>query len=179
MKILKGCLTVILIFIILLTTGIVVFNRNNSKQVLVDNVKPKKSLIDYEKKISERNILIRKSNLPDSVKILSRKSDSLLKNYKKLKDILWNEYRINQNIYHNKSFETINNELNETYIQYNSDAKDFNFKWLTFPFNTALSANNLRSYDLMYSIDYGKDNSANMEKRKKAEHWIETGEVLE
>lgn len=179
MKIVKGCLTVILIFFILLTIGIVVFNSNNSKQVIADNVKPKKSLMDYKKKISERNNMISKSNLPDSVKILSRKSDSLVKNYKKLKDLLWIEYRINQNIYQNKSFETINNELNETYIQYNSDAKDFNFKWLIFPFNTALSANNLRSYDLMYSIDYGKDNSANMAKRKKAEHWIETGEVIE
>ena len=37
-------------------------------------------------------------------------------------DYLWNEYNINQKNYKNESFKIINEELNEKYIQYNSDA---------------------------------------------------------
>ena len=179
MKILKGCLIIFLLFIALITIAILTFNRRNSKQIFIDNEKPKTSLNNYKKKISERNLVIINSKLPDSVKNLAQKSDSLIKTYKKLNDNLWIEYRINQNVYQNQSFEKINTELAEAYIQYNSDAKDFNNKWLTFPFNFALSDNNIRSYEFMYLIDYGKDNTENMIKRKKVEHWIKTGEIKE
>ena len=179
MKFLKGCLIAILIFGGIITSLIFIYNRKMSIEVIQENEKPKKSLTEYKNKISERNNLIINSNLSDSLKILAKKSDSILKNSKKIDDNLWTEYNINQKLYENESFKKINEELNEKYIQYNSDAQEFNSRWISFPSNIALTNNNLRSYKIMYSIAYGNDNSENMIKRKKVDHWIKTGEVIE
>ncbi|MGX9987548.1 hypothetical protein [Soonwooa purpurea] len=179
MKFLKGCLIAVLIFVGILTLLIFVYNRKMSKEVIQENEKPKQSLTEYKNKILDRNNLIINSNLSDSLKILAKKSDSILNNSKKLNDNLWTEYYINQKVYENESFKKINEELNEKYIKYNSHAQEFNSRWISFPSNIALTNNNLRSYEIMYTIDYGKDNSENMIKRKKVDHWIETGEVIE
>jgi len=179
MKFLKGCLISIIIFSTIIVCLFLVYNNRKSKQVILDNEIPKKSLLEYKNKIRERNQMIINSDISDSIKTLAKKSDSILNDYKKLRENLWTEYRINQGIYKITSFKKINQELNEKYIQYNSDVTDFNSQWASFPSNIILTNNNLRSYEYMYSIDYGRDNTENMSKRKKADHWIKTGEVIE
>lgn len=178
MKFLKGCLFILLIFIGTITCLIYFYNLKLSNELIIENEKPKNSLTEYKNKISERNRLILNFNISDSLKFLVKESDSIIKNSYKINDNLWTEYKINQKLYADKRFEKINEELHEKYSQYNSDAQRFNFRWLSFPLNIVLSNNNLRSYDRMYTIDYGKDNSENIIKRKKVDHWIETGEII-
>ncbi|TGN21659.1 hypothetical protein [Empedobacter tilapiae] len=177
MKFIKGCLLTLLIFITAITSLIYFYNLKLSKELIKENEKTKNSLLAYKDKMSERNKLILNSDVSDSLKVLAKKSDSIIKNSNKINDNLWTEYKINQKLYDDKKFKKLNEELNEKYSQYNSDAQQFNFRWLSFPLNIVLSNNNLRSYDNMYTIDYGIDNSENMIKRKKVDHWIETGEV--
>ena len=178
MKFIKGCLLTLLIFITAITSLIYFYNLRLSKELIKENEKPKNSLLAYKDKMSERNKLILNSNVSDSLKVLAKNSDSIIKNSNKINDNLWTEYKINQKLYDDKKFKKLNEELQEKYNQYNSDAQEFNFRWLLFPLNIVLSNNNLRSYDNMYTIDYGIDNSENMIKRKKVDHWIETGEVI-
>ena len=178
MRFLKGCLIFIIIFIVIIFCLWSFYNNRQTKQIILDNELPKKSLLEYKNKIKERNQLIINSKVSDSIKILATKSDSILKNHKKLSEILWTEYRINQSIYKIESFKKINDELNEKYIKYNSAVTEFNSRWTGFPSSITLTNNNLQSYEYMYLIDYGKDNTENMSKRKKADHWIKTGEVI-
>lgn len=179
MKYFKGCLILILFAVALAAVFIVVYSNKMSREVTRENLKPAYSLKAYKNKILERNRMLLNTKLPDSLTQLVKESDSMTLNSMKMSDFLWTEYYINQYAYKIAHFKKINEELNEKYVQYNSDVQEFNSRWATFPSNIFLDSNNLRSYQYMYRIDYGKDNTENMNERKKVDHWIETGEVIE
>lgn len=178
MRIFKGCLVCLLTIILLFSILIFLYNRKLSKEIVIDNQKTAKSFEEYKNKLKERNKILINSNIKDSIKNLAKKSDSTIQNSKKLNNILWTEFYLNQKIYEIDTLKKLNSELNEKLIQYNSDANEFNSKWLPIPNTFILTNSGFKSYETMY-IDYGMDNSANMEKRKKVDHWIKTGEVIE
>ena len=178
MRILKGCLVIFLTIILIFSLFIFFYNRKMSKEIVIDNQKTAKSFEDYKSKLRERNKILINSNLNASIKYLAKKSDSTIGDNKKLNNVLWTEFKLNQKIYEIDTLKKINSELNEKLIQYNSDANEFNSKLLPIPNTFILTNSGFRSYETMY-IDYGMDNSANMEKRKKIDHWIKTGEVTE
>lgn len=175
MKILKGCLSVFLIFVLIISTIISIFFYKKSKAHQLQYDKVNIVLMQYENKMKERNaIVFRNYSEKDSIFILAKKSDSILKIKKSLKELLWNEFYLSSKTYGNKNFEKIDEELKYLNIDYNGLLNDYQLAFTIFPANLVKNETHKR-FDF-FDVSYAGNNVEKMKKRKEVEHWVETGE---
>ena len=171
----KGCLITFSIFFFLTIVGSYLYIKTLNTDCRQDHAKVENSFAKLKDKLNERNTLLINKDLSDSIQMLAKKSDSILKISINADDLLWTEFQLNEKSYQNKSVQNINGELNRLKSAYNSDLKNFNSKWTVIPFNFIKIRQKFPENNFL-DIDYGENNQENMRKRKKAEHWIETGE---
>ena len=171
----KGCLITfsVLFFLSIGVSYLYITKLNNDCRQ--DHEKVAQSFSKLKIKLQQRNNFLINKNFSDSVQILAKKSDSILKTTVDADDLLWTKFHLNEKTYQNQSLENINVELNSLNISYNSDLKNFISNWTRMPFNFIKIRQNFPEYNF-FEIDFGKSNQENMKQRKEAEHWIETGE---
>ena len=171
----KGCLITFSIFFFLTIVGSYLYIKKLNTNCRQDHEKVENSFAKLKDKLNERNTLLINKDLSDSIQMLAKKSDSILKITIDADDLLWTEFQLNEKSYQNESVQNINGELNRLKSGYNSDLKSFNSNWTVIPFNFIKIRQKFPEYTFL-DIDYGENNQENMRKRKEAEHWIETGE---
>lgn len=175
MKTLKSCLFVFFIFCLLIFGGIYFYFQKLTENCIEDHKKLEQSFSKLKSKLEGRNLIFGNLNSSDSIKILAKKSDSILKKTTDANQLLWTEFYLNEKTYKNDSLKKINTELNNLKNTYNSDLRNFHSSWTIFPHNLIKIRQKFPEYNYL-NIDYGENNQENMKKRKETEHWIETGE---
>lgn len=175
MKKLKGCLIIFMILSLLIVGGIYFFIQKLNNKCIEDHNKAAISFAELKSQLQKRNELLKVSNFPDSVKILSQKSDSILSATTDAHKLIWTEFKLNEKTYKSDSLKSINSDLNTVKNQFNADLRNFTFNWVTFPFNLIKMNQKFPKYNYL-EIDYGISNLENMNRRKKTENWVETGE---
>ncbi len=175
MKEFKGCLILFLSFSLLIVGGIYFYIQKLNKNFVEDHKKVETSFAKLKSELNKRNQILKTSNFSDSVKLLSRKSDSFLSSTTDANKLIWTEFKLNEKTFQSDSLKSTNTKLNPLKDKYNSDLRSFTFTWVTFPFNLIKMRQKFPEYNYL-EIDYGKSNQENMKRRKKAENWIETGE---
>ncbi len=175
MKEFKGCLILFLTFLLLMIGGIYFYFQKLNENCVEDHKKVEKSFAELKSELNKRNQILKTSNFSDSVKLLSKKSDSILSVTTDANKLIWTEFKLNEKTFQSDSLKTTNTKLNQLKDKYNFDLRNFTFTWVTFPFNLIKMRLNFPKYNYL-EIDYGNSNQENMKRRKSAEHWVETGE---
>ena len=78
MKEFKGCLILFLTFLLLMIGGIYFYFQKLNENCVEDHKKVEKSFAELKSELNKRNQILKTSNFSDSVKLLSKKSDSIL-----------------------------------------------------------------------------------------------------
>ncbi|ADQ81452.1 hypothetical protein J5295_02180 [Riemerella anatipestifer] len=171
----KGCLIIFITFSLLVFVGTYFYFQKVNRNCIEDHKKVETSFAELKSELNKRNQILQTSNFPDSVKILSKKSDSILSVTTDANELVWTEFQLNEKTFQSDSLKSISAKLNLLKNKYNSELRTFNFSWITFPFNLIKMRQKFSKYNYL-EIDYGKSNREKMKQRKKTEHWIETGE---
>jgi len=172
----KGCLIAATTFILILVCTIFLVSNIINKSFKKDKSKVDKSWEMYVTILHNRNkMLSENEELKNILPLTTKIEENLKKNLKK--ELIKNEYKINDSMRKYKLDYSFNKKLNDCLIEYNSSVKEFNNKYSTFPYNFIRIKNAVPLYDY-FDIIYGIDNSAIIEKNKKIDDWIENGGEL-
>ncbi|GAB0157727.1 hypothetical protein CHRYSEOSP005_30090 [Chryseobacterium sp. Alg-005] len=176
-KTLKGCLFSA-IAIILIAFGITFFIiKNVNNTFLSDRSKVDTSWNHYIAFLHERNENLYNNENLKSIVHLVNNTEKLIKLKNKKKELLSNEYVLNDSLIRIKYMPEINQKLNNYLLLYNTNVREFNIKYSTFPYNYIRKKHKVELYDY-FKIDYGSDNKSLIREQKKVNDWIENGGEL-
>lgn len=175
MKKIKGCLLYLIASVFVLLGVLYLVNHKLQNDCLQDHQKVKKAYTLLQNKLMERNKIIKISQLSEDIKSLATSSDSILKVSSETDDFIWLEYEINDKTRHYENMTSIHLDLNKANDSYTKALRHFNNKWKFIPYNFVLLQLKLPNYTY-FEIEFGGDNLKNIENKKAAEHFIETGE---
>jgi len=113
--------------------------------------------------------LAKKNLLP-----LITKTERNLKNNSSKKELIINEYILNDSLRKYKYADSFNKKLNNSLMNYNMNVKDFNSKYSSFPYNYLRIKKSIPLYDY-FEIEYGSDNGEIIRRNQKIDDWIENG----
>ncbi|WP_276380740.1 hypothetical protein [Flavobacterium sp. H4147] len=175
MKLLKGCLLSLIIFILLCLTGVYFLRNNIINKLESQKIDVNQKWNNYVSILNERNsILFKQNSNNDSLKYYLEKSKSI-SSKENSKEFEYNEYKINKFIVPNSLISDLNNSLNSTLKAYNEAARSYNFYKIKFPIFLIVRKIKFSKNFKYFEIQYGIDNEETMNKKKKIENWIKNG----
>lgn len=176
-KTLKGCLfsAISIILVVLVVTFFIIKNVNNA--FLSDKSKVDTSWDNYITLLNQRNEDLSKEQDLTNIIPLINSTEELIKVKNKKKELLSNEFILNDSLVRIKNIPEINEKLNDYILVYNTNVREFNIKYSAFPYSYIRKKYKVELYDY-YKINYGTDNKNLIKEEKKIDDWIENGGVL-
>ena len=176
MKILKGCLITIIVFVSICTVGYffyrnsVISNLESSSKNVEENWKK------YTENINSRNKkLILETIRNDSLQYYLKASENTEKK-EFSREFEYIEYKINENLMSENIETDFNEKLNSNVDVYNQSVREYNVYRVTFPNSLiARKTDYPKSFKYFDIIRYGIENQNPKEKRLKIDNWIKNG----
>lgn len=175
-KNMKGCLVSGIGFILILVIVIFFVLDSMNKSFQISKNKVDKSWDMYSELLHERNLTLKKVSNKNLLPLLSNTERNLKINGSK-KELITNEYILNDSLRKYKYADSFNKKLNNCLQDYNLSVKEFNSKYSSFPYNYLRIKKSVPLYDY-FEIEYGSDNKETIERNKKIDDWIENGGEL-
>lgn len=176
-KTIKGCLIVVIIFILGGIGSIFLIINSVDKAFILDKNKVDKSWNNYVDLVSYRNrTILNNKNMKNILPLINITEENLKKSSSK-KDLLENEYIINDSLRNYKYMDSVDQKLNNSLLIYNTNVKEFNSKYTSFPYSYLRIKKSVSLYDY-FEIVYGKNNDETIKKNQKINDWIENGGEL-
>jgi hypothetical protein len=132
---------------------------------------------NYIKKIRYRDSVLLNNYNIENINAQINKTENYLKDYQLKKDLLNNEYTLNDSLIKYVNIPHINDKLNRSLSIYNSNVKEFNAKYSSFPYNYLRIKKSVDLYDY-FEIQYGLNNDEIIKKDQKINDWIKNGGEL-
>lgn len=169
----KGCFVIVVLCILLLISTAFIINNIFSKSFQIDKTRVDDSWNRYVNVLNNRNkILLENRDLKNIVPLINETEKKLKENLKE--GLIENEFKLNDSIRKYKLAYSFNKKLNDCLIRYNSNVREFNTKYSSFPYNYVRIKKSVSLYDY-FDIIYGIDNNEKIKKNKKINEWIEKG----
>lgn len=177
-KTVKGCLLSAILLILIIFWIIFLLINKMEKSFVADKQKVDLSWENYVKQLHHRNIVLLNDSDLNNIYPQINKTEKYLEERHSKKDLLNNEYVLNDSLrkYLNITNQ-INENLNKSLETYNLSVKDFNTKYSTFPYNYLRIKESVELYD-NFEIKYGVDNNEIIKRNQKIDDWIENGGEL-
>lgn len=176
-KTFKGCLVSIITVILVCTLSIIIIGNYIEKSFQNEKSKVDKSWEKYSQLLRNRNNILVNDTIAKNLRPIISKTYYYLKNNNK-RDLLSNEYVLNDSLRKYKFISSLNGELNKSVIYYNVMVKEFNSKYSSFPYNYIRLKKSVKLYDY-FEIEYGNDNTQTIKKNNKIDDWINNGGELQ
>lgn len=172
----KGCLIAGVVFILaLITIMFFVFNTID-KSFQISKNKVDTSWNKYNKILYDRNQALKEVGNKNLLPLIT-KTERYLKTNSSKKELITNEYILNDSLRKYKYADSFNNKLNSCLMNYNMNVKEFNSKYSSFPYNYLRIKKSIPLYDY-FEIEYGADNGEIIRRNHKIDDWIENGGEL-
>ncbi len=172
----KGCLISGIAFILIVVIIIFFIIDGIDKSFQISKKKVDTSWDKYSKILYHRNQTLKKVNNKNLL-LLITKTDRYLKTNSSKKELITNEYILNDSLRKYKYADSFNKKLNNCLMNYNMNVKEFNSKYSSFPYNYLRIKKSIPLYDY-FEIEYGSDNKEIINKNQKIEDWIQNGGEL-
>lgn len=172
----KGCLIAGAIFISILIIIIFFVIDTIDKSFQISKNKVDMSWDKYTQILYDRNQALKKVGNKNLLPLIT-KTESNLKTNNSKKELITNEYILNDSLRKYKYVDSFNKKLNNCLINYNINVKEFNSKYSSFPYNYLRIKKSIPLYDY-YEIKYGANNREIIRKNQKIDDWIENGGEL-
>lgn len=176
-KTFKGCLLILFLCILGAITTVYLFNNKIDNDFKIDRKSIEDSWDQYKTTIYYRDSILSQNISYKNIFHLLQLTQDNLKNNGNRKDLLNNEFSINDSLLGDKNLDNINEKLNNSLSIYNSGVRQFNVKYSTFPYSTLRRKKGFDLYDY-FNIDYGNSNDEIKRKQKKVDDWVKYGGKL-
>lgn len=178
-NILKGCLISLVLFFLIGIGTFYFISKEVDTSFSSDKVKVEKFWNAYISQLHIRDSILLQKNPSRILLYLINKTERNIQNNGKKKDLLYNEYILNDSLRQseNKEIILLNDKLNESLLMYNSNVKEFNLKYSVFPYNYLRRRKGVELYDY-FNINYGQDNTELINQQKRTDEWIKNGGEL-
>jgi len=176
MKFLKGCLLVLILFIVVGVIGWLFLENNIVGNLARLNQNVDKNWENYVANLKERNAEFTKQKIEnDSLKYYSESSMRIIDSKDYLKELELNEYKFNKIAMSNNFKSNINYKLNSSLDNYNQAVREYNIYRIRFPNSIIARRMNFRKSYNYFDIRYGIENEKVMARKKEMENWIKNG----
>ena len=169
----KGCLIAGVLFISILIIVIFSVIDTIDKSFQISKNRVDMSWDKYNKILYDRNQALKKIGKKNLLPLIT-KTERNLKNNSSKKELIINEYILNDSLRKYKYADSFNKKLNNSLMNYNMNVKDFNSKYSSFPYNYLRIKKSIPLYDY-FEIEYGSDNGEIIRRNQKIDDWIENG----
>lgn len=172
----KGCLIVGLVFILTLIILMFFVIDTIDKSFQISKNKVDTSWDKYINILHDRNRNLEKVGNKSLLPLITKTERNLKTNSSK-KELIINEYILNDSLRKYRYADSFNKKLNNCLMNYNVNVKEFNNKYSSFPYNYLRIKKSVPLYD-HFEIEYGSDNGEIIRKNNKIDDWIENGGEL-
>ena len=172
----KGCLIAGILFTSILIIVMFFAIDTIGKSFQISKNKVDTSWDKYNKILYDRNRTLKKVGNKNLLSLVIKTERNLKTNSLK-KELITNEYILNDSLRKYKYADSFNQRLNNSLINYNMNVKEFNSKYSSFPYNYLRIKKSIPLYDY-FEIEYGADNVEIIKKNQKIDDWIEHGGKL-
>ncbi|MCG2611995.1 LemA family protein [Flavobacterium sp. SM15] len=177
MRILKGCLVTILLFIIICLIGFSLYKSSVISHLESSSKNVENNWDKYIGIINQRNKSLFEKNIKSDSLLYFLKSSQKSNKIKFSREFEYFEYKINENLMSQKISNEFSEALNLSISNYNHSVREYNTYRGIFPnFIIAKRAKYPKFFHYFDIIKYGIENQNPIEKRKKVDDWIKNGE---
>jgi len=172
----KGCLITAMLLISILISVIFFIIDTINKSFQTSRNEVDKSWDRYINILYDRNLTLKKVGNKNLLPLITKTERNLKTNSSK-KELITNEYILNDSLRKYRYADSFNKKLNNCLMNYNTNVKEFNNKYSSFPYNYLRIKKSTPLYDY-FEIEYGADNGEIIRKNNKIDDWIENGGEL-
>ncbi len=175
MKLIKGCLITLILFIVSCTIGWLFLENNITGNLasLQQNVENNWGI--YVTNLEERNAEFSQEIKDDSLNYYIESSKRIINSKDYLTELELNEYKFNKTAMANSFVSNLNAKLNSCLDNYNQSVREYNIYRIKFPNSIIARRMNFRKSYKYFDIRYGIENEKVMARKKERENWVKNG----